>query len=184
MKKTVLRGMFGALAMVGAPAIADTAIFEDFGADAPSRWEFIADGVMGGVSDGRADFADDGATTYVRLTGTVSTENNGGFIQVRRLLTAPFPVGTEGLSLVTRGNTETYYLFIRTTEMTRPWHFYNAAFVPGPDWDEIRISLAEFTRSHDFLAQPIDPQTVTSVGIAAYGRDHTADLSVASVKLY
>ena len=43
------------------------------------NWAYLADTVMGGVSQGRAEFSN-GA---LRLTGQVSTENNGGFIQVR-----------------------------------------------------------------------------------------------------
>ena len=43
------------------------------------RWRFFTDGVMGGVSTGQAVIAD-GALT---ITGDVSTDNNGGFIQAR-----------------------------------------------------------------------------------------------------
>ena len=44
-----------------------------------NNWAFLADTVMGGVSRGNAEFIP-GA---LRLTGNVSTKNNGGFIQVR-----------------------------------------------------------------------------------------------------
>ena len=44
-----------------------------------NNWAYLADTVMGGVSQGRAEFSSDA----LRLTGKVSTENNGGFIQVR-----------------------------------------------------------------------------------------------------
>jgi len=83
-----------------------------------------------------------------------------------------------------RGNGESYYVFLRTREMTRPWHFYNASFQSTPEWSEVLIPLSAFEASHDFLAAPIDPQSVISIGLVAYGRDHSADLSVASVGVY
>ena len=41
-----------------------------------NNWAYLADTVMGGVSQGTANFSD-GA---IRLSGQVSTKNNGGFI--------------------------------------------------------------------------------------------------------
>lgn len=182
--KTLFGSICCAVAMLGSVAQADTVIFEDFSTDASVRWEYIADGVMGGVSDGNAEISNDGDINYIRLAGAVSTKNNGGFIQIRQMLPNGLPAGTEGLALDMRGNGESYYVFLRTREMTRPWHFYNAVFETGADWSTVRIPFADFDRSHDFLAQSIDPHSVTSIGLVAYGRDHEVDLSVASVALY
>ena len=44
-----------------------------------NNWAYLADTVMGGVSQGGAEFS----AGALRLTGQVSTKNNGGFIQVR-----------------------------------------------------------------------------------------------------
>ena len=44
-----------------------------------NNWAYLADTVMGGVSRGGAEFS----AGALRLTGQVSTKNNGGFIQVR-----------------------------------------------------------------------------------------------------
>ena len=46
----------------------------------PSRWDYFSDQVMGGVSSGSASFEQDGGQSILRLTGDVSTANNGGFI--------------------------------------------------------------------------------------------------------
>ncbi len=182
--KSMIGGICWTAATLGASAAAETTILEDFSANPQVRWEYFADVVMGGVSDGGAEFASNDGTAFVRLTGTVSTENNGGFLQVRRLLPQGLRAGTEGLELNVRGNGEAYYVFLRTREMTRPWYFYNALFQSTPEWSEVRIPLAAFEASHDFLSDPIDPQSVISIGLVAYGRDHSADLSVASVGLY
>ena len=47
------------------------------------EWEFISDQVMGGISSGKLDLINSQEESFIRLSGTVSTENNGGFIQYR-----------------------------------------------------------------------------------------------------
>lgn len=184
MNKAIFGGICWATATFGTSAVAETTLLEDFSAQPQARWEFLADVVMGGASDGGADFVTEDGTAFVRLTGTVSTANNGGFLQVRRLLPQGLPAGTRGLELVSRGNGEVYYVFLRTREMTRPWQFQKAAFQSSPTWSRARIPLSDFEPSRAFRAQPIDPQSVISIGLVAYGRDHSADLSVASIGLY
>ena len=46
-----------------------------------NNWAYLADTVMGGVSQGGAEFS----AGALRLTGQVSTKNNGGFIQGTRI---------------------------------------------------------------------------------------------------
>ena len=45
-------------------------------------WQYISDQTMGGVSNGQAVLDKDGDMIFARLTGNVSTANNGGFIPV------------------------------------------------------------------------------------------------------
>ena len=184
MYKAIFGGICWAAATLGASAAAETTVLEDFSEQPQARWEYFADVVMGGVSEGGAEYITYDGTAFVRLIGTVSTENNGGFLQVRRLLPQGLPAATEGLELGMRGNGEAYYVFLRTREMTRPWHFYNVSFQSTQEWSQVRVPLEAFEASHDVLANPIDPQSVISIGFVAYGRDHAADLSVASVGLY
>ena len=50
------------------------------------KWNFITDQVMGGVSTGKFKVEKvDGIECY-KMTGLVSTKNNGGFIQIRTKL--------------------------------------------------------------------------------------------------
>ena len=50
------------------------------------NWLLITDQVMGGVSAGKFNVEKvDGVICY-RMTGNVSTKNNGGFIQIRAKL--------------------------------------------------------------------------------------------------
>ena len=47
-----------------------------------SRWEFVSDTVMGGVSQGRIEEVDIFGRHATRLKGDVSLDNNGGFVQM------------------------------------------------------------------------------------------------------
>ena len=52
----------------------------DFGKEkGGSEWNVIVDGVMGGLSTGKATFTDN----TVQFTGNLSLENNGGFSSYR-----------------------------------------------------------------------------------------------------
>ena len=45
-------------------------------------WEFVADTVMGGISTGQVSQGTVTGRSAIRLTGEVSLENNGGFVQM------------------------------------------------------------------------------------------------------
>ena len=73
-----------------------------------NNWAYLADTVMGGVSQGSAEFA----AGALRLTGQVSTKNNGGFIQVRTRIAPSEPRGKTGIKIKVKGNGDVYYLHI------------------------------------------------------------------------
>ena len=56
-------------------------------------WEYISDQVMGGVSVGKVEILNDNKL-FLRLSGDVSTKNNGGFIQVRKKSPFSFLIGS------------------------------------------------------------------------------------------
>ena len=62
-------------------AMAEDIMIETFEVQPETRWRFFTDGVMGGVSRGQVTFPQEDGQVYARMTGRVSTENNGGFIQ-------------------------------------------------------------------------------------------------------
>ena len=61
------------------------------------QWSYLADTVMGGVSEGSAEFGNSGLDKTIRLTGEVSTANNGGFIQVRSSVPWELAKGKTGI---------------------------------------------------------------------------------------
>lgn len=156
---------------------------ENFSQAPQSRWDYVADTVMGGVSDGTISFEADDGVDYVRLTGTVSTDNNGGFIQVRTRFDEPISNDASSVTLTVRGNGERYYVFLRSSKATRPWHSYRASFVAGENWQEVTLPIDQFEPSRDVLPAQIKPADIIGLGLVAYGGDFQADLSVADVKI-
>ena len=151
-------------------------------------WRFVTDGVMGGVSKGGVQFASEDGLGFARMTGDVSTANNGGFIQIRAGISfagmADNGAGLTGLRLVTRGTGERYFIHIRTRNNRRPWHYYAAPFETGADWQQVEIPFASFQHSDGLRPAAPSPQDMISLGIVAYGRDHAADISVAELAFY
>lgn len=170
-------------AMIASPALSDGLLFEDFMTNSSTRWDYVSDQVMGGVSDGQATFVVDDTASFVRLTGAVSTDNNGGFIQVRRLIQNGLPEDMQAVHLQVRGNGQQYYLHIRTSESRIPWFYYQAAFTASSEWSEITLPLGAFKASTPALPAVFDPVKINSLAIVAYGRNHAADVSVSRIEI-
>ncbi len=147
-------------------------------------WTYLADTVMGGVSEGQADLQNSNGSTVLQLTGTVSTENRGGFIQVRTALPDGLPPAAIGIRLRVRGNGEQYFVHLRTTSTRLPWQYYQAPFDTSANWQIVDIPLDRFKASGSILPDQVKPEAIRSLGIVAYGRDHLADVSVQSIGTY
>jgi hypothetical protein len=179
-RKTLLAVAFGTFATA---ALGELAMQKDLQDATERTWTYLADNVMGGVSKGASGIASEDGVRFVRLTGEVSTENNGGFIQVR---TKPDPpdADAQGLVLKVRGNGERYFIHLRTRSTRLPWQYYQAGFDTGPEWQEVRLPWSAFERSGRMMPARVSPETIRSVGLVAFGKDHTADVSLAGIGLY
>ena len=150
-------------------------------------WQYISDRTMGGVSDGQASLEQDGEIFFARLTGNVSTKNNGGFIQLRsRFSFEDFEKdGKEikGVRLNVRGNGETYHIFIRTKETQSYRDYYSASFKANPEWEMIDLPFSAF--KHRYSSNSVlEGKNIRTFGIVAYGRDFTSDVSVSTINFY
>ena len=145
-----------------------------------NNWAYLADTVMGGVSQGRAEFSN-GA---LRLTGQVSTKNNGGFIQVRTRIDSNETTEKTGVKIRVKGNGDVYYLHIRNASARLPWHYYTANFSTSEKWKEVVIPFDQFEKSATFMPRELNPDTIKTIGVVAYGKDHKADVSVATLEFY
>jgi hypothetical protein len=166
------------LAMTG-PARSDPPL-PDYSPPPLGAWRYLSDQVMGGVSEGGARIEGD----HLRLTGEVSTKNRGGFIQSRVALDTPFPADAQGVVIRVRGNGERYFVHLRTTGTLLPWQYYQAAFDTTAEWQDLRLPFSAFRSSGALLRGTPRPETVTSLGFVAYGRDHQADLSAEWLGIY
>ena len=148
------------------------------------KWSYVSDQVMGGKSTGRAELDITQKSAVMRLTGNVSTENNGGFIQIRTDYSKVISQKISGLQITVKGNLENYFIHIRTTGTIRPWHYYFQVFKTKSDWEVIKMPFNKFERSASILTKDLNPANLRSIGIVAFGKDHTADIYVKDLRFY
>lgn len=144
-------------------------------------WEYVADTVMGGVSQGQLSVAEGAA----RLTGSVSLDNNGGFIQMAfdtaqggALDASAFA----GIEMRVRGNGAGYELRLRTDQLSRPWQSFRAGFEAGAEWQVLRFAWADFEAHRTDAA--FDPARLRRIGVLAIGSEMQADVSIAEIGFY
>lgn len=146
------------------------------------NWEYVADSVMGGVSSGSLSNEIVAGRRAARLTGSVSLENDGGFLQMAFDINGGQSFDASaytGLSLDVRGNGETYDLRLRTTDLTRPWQSFRASFQTSPVWRTVRLDFADFCPNKTDAT--LDPARLRRVGVLAVGRAFDADVAVARI---
>ena len=148
------------------------------------QWSYFADTVMGGVSQGTAKFENSGPNKNIRLTGEVSTANNGGFIQVRSSIPQELAKGKTGIKIKVKGNGDQYFLHIRNSSTRLPWHYYQLGFDTSKAWTEVILPFDAFIKSSSFLRTSMNHDTIKTIGIVAYGKDYSADVSVMSMEFY
>jgi hypothetical protein len=163
-------------------------IIYSFSSDSGRHWQFVSDGVMGGLSTGKLTFKKEGIVNFGRLTGDVTTRNNGGFIQFRANVSfnkaADQGQMIKGVRLTGRGNGAKYFIHFRTSDNRRPSDYYSAEFQTGLDWDSIELPFSKFKRSRSDKSILLSGNKIQSMGVVAYGREHIADVSISEIEFY
>ena len=143
---------------------------------------------MGGLSTGKLTFEKEGEVNFARLTGDVTTENNGGFIQFRANVsfdkTGDQGQMIKGVRLTGRGNGAKYFIHFRTSDNRRPSDYYSAEFQTGLEWNSIDLPFSKFKRSRFDNSILLSGNKIQSMGIVAYGREHIADVSISKIEFY
>jgi len=148
-------------------------------------WRVVADTVMGGVSQGSLVAHTLHGRPCLQLTGNVSLENNGGFVQ------ASLDLGTDALLDASRyrgieidvfGNGETYNLHLRTADTGIVWQSYRASFPALPQWHTLRLPFADFQPHR--ITTPLNLHQLKRIGVVAIGRAFAADVCIGRVALY
>ena len=89
-------------------------------------WSFFTDGVMGGLSEGQAKVNKINDISCYQMTGNVTTENDGGFIQIRTLTNPLIKANQyDGVYIKVCGNNKNYSLQIRIKLTLAPWQYYS-----------------------------------------------------------
>ncbi len=176
----------GIPAMASADAIIDDLSGLRLRAANGAAWEMISDRVMGGMSRGAMTRDTVRGRSSLRLKGSVSLENSGGFIQMALDLA---PRGRtidarawNGIEIDALGNGEQYNLHLRTADVVRPWQSYRQVFTATPDWRSYRFPFGAF-EPHRINA-PLDLRTLRRIGLVAIGRAFDADLAISGVRFF
>ena len=146
-----------------------------------TNWKMITDQVMGGISQGQFNYQKIGNDNAVVLTGSVSTKNNGGFIQIRRNLNNINLNQVNKITINAKGNNEKYFIHLRTTFTVLPWQYYQYSFTVQKDFKNFILPIRNFKKSGFLLPDKISPKNIKSIGIVAFGRDYKAELIVKEI---
>ena len=163
---------------------ADEILIDNFINKNEKDWEFISDQVMGGVSFGDYKIISEQNVNFIRLTGFVSLENNGGFIQVRKKISNLAHKKIKGIKFKCRGNNTDYFIHIRTSFTLLPWQYYQAKFFVKSNWQDIQLDLSKFSGSGVLLPKTIKPKHIKSLAIVAFGKKHRVNLDIGDIAFY
>ena len=150
-----------------------------------NRWQFFTDGVMGGMSEGRVTIERLREKKCYRMPGNVTTENNGGFIQMRVNINSDIPEKNyNGIYLETYGNNLKYAVHIRTAYTKLPWQYYSSKFIAKNKWEQIKLPFDNFGQSNFYQPNKFNYNNIKTIGIVAGFNNFKADISVSEIGFY
>lgn len=149
-----------------------------------TEWQLVTDRVMGGVSNGSVTLERFQDRDCLCLRGDVSTENNGGFIQMALPVASAINNQSDftGIELDVAGNNQKYNVHLRTSNLSRPWQSWRASFMATPAWQTIRIAFADITAHQTDI--PFQLDKLNRIGLLAIGREFHAELCLAGLRFY
>ena len=149
------------------------------------RWSFITDGVMGGLSSGQAIITESKDIPCYQMTGNVTTENNGGFIQIRARMNPLVNTNKhKGIYIKVYGNNQKCSLFVRTDFTMTPRQYYSYDFIAKDEWIEIKAPFINFKKSNFYEPQKLFNQNIKSIGLVAAFDNFYADICLAEIGFY
>ena len=152
------------------------AIYEGHAAGV-NLWRAADDRVMGGVSVGDITPRQIDDAECMCLSGTVSLENRGGFIQIQWPFKPAFNASHfNGVYLDAIGNHETYNFHLRTQQLWLPWQSFRYRLQTSESWQRFYIPFAAMV---PYKTQAVlNPNRLKSLAIVAIGRVFTADVCI------
>ena len=140
-------------------------LFEFTGADAAKEWQAVNDGVMGGVSEGKFQIADQKTLEFF---GTLSLENNGGFASVRTKAKKLGLVKGDTVVAKVRGDGREYTLNLYLNKPLVAFSYRATVQTKKGEWVEVKVPLDKFEATSFGRvvkdAGPVDPKEVNALG--------------------
>lgn len=168
----------------------ETLLIDDFSdalhASSGGQWQYFSDGVMGGFSKGTAHHGLVDGRPALQLSGTVSLDNNGGFIQVALDLGIsgqPLDAaGASGVAVCLCGDGGSYAVNLRTTDTQRPWQSYRSPIDSTRQWTTHYLPFAQFIPHR--IDRPLDCGRLRRIGLIAIGNPGAARVAISRLALY
>ena len=149
-------------------------------------WRGFSDRVMGGISNASLDNSRIDGKSCIRLSGNVTRESNGGFIQMALYFGREYDEfdarGYRGIELLTYGNDENYNIHVRTSDCG--WHdqSYRMTFFAAREWQRLRVPWEVFTANK--IGKALDPSRLQRIAILGWMREFEADIALGEIALY
>ena len=151
-----------------------------------ARWRGFSDRVMGGVSEAEFRIDEVAGKRCVRLTGRVTRDGGGGFIQMALDLGSPPAAfdgsAYEGVELLVHGNDEDYNCHVRTADCGWYDESYRTTVHVTPTWQRMRIPWTGFTPNGELPG--LDASRLQRIAVLGWMREFHADIALAELALY
>lgn len=122
------------------------------------NWSIVNDGVMGGLSKGQIAYEKD----FLRFSGKLSLENNGGFSWMKSGRTNLDLSEYTGVRLKVRGEGREYDLTLESQTGYSALYFKHSFETTKGEWTTIELPLNEFQQKYfgRLTGKSFDPQEI------------------------
>jgi hypothetical protein len=149
-------------------------------------WRGFSDRVMGGISNAQLESSQVDDKNCLRLSGNVTRESNGGFIQMAFFFGRDYTQFDaslyKGIELLTYGNNEDYNLHVRTADCRSYSDSYRMTFFAENKWARTQIPWSAFTPNR--VSAPLDASSLRRIALVGWMREFEADIALAQIALY
>jgi hypothetical protein len=147
-------------------------------------WRGFSDRVMGGISNAALGSASIAGKNCIRLSGNVTRESNGGFIQMALYFKPNDMDGSDykGIELLVYGNNEDYNLHVRTSDCGWYDESYRMTFFAEPRWQRIQVPWEAFEPSG--IKDPLNSARLQRIAVLGWMREFEADIALSEMSLY
>ena len=139
---------------------------------------------MGGISNAALSSSSIAGKNCIRLSGNVTRESNGGFIQMALYFKPNDMDGSDykGIELLVYGNNEDYNLHVRTSDCGWYDESYRMTFFAEPRWQRIQVPWEAFEPSS--IKDPLNSARLQRIAVLGWMREFEADIALSEMSLY